>query len=172
MSSDMNQGPSENSSSNLNSELKLGATRPTPGRPDLDGIPNDNIYIRDAGIPLSRSPKDAILAGVCSGLAKSFGMEVWLMRFLWVIGICFLGISVLAYVVLAICLPREDRIPESQHKMIFGVCARLAKLAQIDVALARVIAVLLFLLSGGTAIVAYVILYFVVPSNTEKSHTK
>lgn len=56
-------------------------------------------------------------------------------------------------------IPREGKI--------FGVCAGLASYLNVDVVLVRVIFILLAFISGGTAIVVYVVLAMLLP---EKKH--
>lgn len=57
---------------------------------------------------LMRSSRDRIVAGVCGGMAEYFGTDPFLVRVLWVVGlIASLGAFLLAYLVLAIVLPRS-----------------------------------------------------------------
>lgn len=54
---------------------------------------------------LVRSKDDAVLAGVCSGLAHYFGIDPILVRVLFVLFAVFVGWGVLAYIVLWIVMP-------------------------------------------------------------------
>jgi phage shock protein PspC (stress-responsive transcriptional regulator) len=58
---------------------------------------------------LARSPSDAMLAGVCSGLARYLGLDPTLIRVLYVAASLFaLGIGgVIAYVIFWAIMPRE-----------------------------------------------------------------
>lgn len=106
--------------------------------------------------------EDGMIGGVCKGLARQFDMDPWLMRLIWIAAVLFFGLGVGLYIVFWICLPRHDRmVAEGPQKMILGVCARLHKRGDIELGLARILAVLLFLGSGGAAIVGYIILYFI-----------
>ena len=60
---------------------------------------------------LYRSRDNRMLAGVCGGLAKYFGMDPVLVRVLAVVAI-FLSFSlaVLAYIILAVVVPLENSI--------------------------------------------------------------
>lgn len=59
---------------------------------------------------LRRSTRDAIVAGVCSGIARFLGWDVTLVRVLYVIvsiaSVAFPGI--LIYLVLWVLMPRDD----------------------------------------------------------------
>jgi len=56
---------------------------------------------------LYRCRHDKRLAGVSSGLAEYFDIDVSLVRVLWVLSIFFGGIGILLYIVLAIIVPME-----------------------------------------------------------------
>lgn len=49
------------------------------------------------------------IAGVCSGLARRFGMSPGLMRFLFILSCLLPGPQFVAYIVLWIIIPNEDR---------------------------------------------------------------
>ncbi|HPA25790.1 MAG TPA: PspC domain-containing protein [bacterium] len=59
----------------------------------------------------------------------------------------------------------------SKNKIIFGVCAGLAEYFEIDVLVVRALFIL-FALMGGGAIVLYIILVFIIPSNNPTENTK
>ena len=64
----------------------------------------------------------------------------------------------------------EKRLYRSRSdRMIWGVCGGLAKYFDIDPTIVRVIAVLLLPVSGGAAIVAYIIMAIVVPLEGSKA---
>jgi phage shock protein C len=50
---------------------------------------------------------DKKIAGVCSGFARYFGMDVTLMRILWIIVALGTGIGFVAYFVAWIAMPRD-----------------------------------------------------------------
>ena len=55
---------------------------------------------------LHRSRRNRIVAGVCGGLAESFGVPVWLVRFLFLLALLPGGVpGVLLYAILWIALP-------------------------------------------------------------------
>ena len=47
------------------------------------------------------------LCGVCSGIAKYFGIDPTLVRLLWALLVVFAGSGILAYIVCAIVMPDE-----------------------------------------------------------------
>ena len=61
-------------------------------------------------VPLRRSRSDRMIAGVCAGLAHHFGLDVTLMRVLYVLAsilsVAFPGI--LVYIILWIVIPEES----------------------------------------------------------------
>ncbi|HXZ52312.1 MAG TPA: PspC domain-containing protein [Burkholderiales bacterium] len=57
------------------------------------------------GLRLSRT--DRWIAGVCGGLGRLTGVESWVWRILFVLGLVLGGFTLFAYVVLWIFVPRE-----------------------------------------------------------------
>lgn len=107
---------------------------------------------------------DGYLAGVCEGLGRSFGIDPWLVRIGLVISIFAFGTGALLYLILAICLPREDRVEAAERKKLLGVCRRLAQHTGLEVGVVRVLTVMLALASMGVTVVGYLVLHFVMPS--------
>jgi phage shock protein PspC (stress-responsive transcriptional regulator) len=56
---------------------------------------------------LRRSQGDRWIAGVCGGIGRLTGVESWVWRMLFVLGLVFGGFTFFAYVVLWIFIPRE-----------------------------------------------------------------
>ena len=56
---------------------------------------------------LVRSSSDKVIAGVCGGLARQFGIDSNLLRVLFVLGAIFLQFGWLIYVALWLLLPAE-----------------------------------------------------------------
>lgn len=57
------------------------------------------------------------VCGVCTGLAEYLGVDVTLIRLLWVLTVLFLGVGVLAYLIIALILPSEPTaIREETYK--------------------------------------------------------
>lgn len=109
-----------------------------------------------------RSP-DGLVAGVCEGLGKRFGVDPWLIRAGWLISVLALGTGLLAYIILAFTLPRSDRLAEAHEKKILGVSTRIAHATGMEIGLVRALIVTSALFSFGATLVGYVVLYFVIP---------
>ncbi|OGL52197.1 hypothetical protein A3K55_00010 [Candidatus Shapirobacteria bacterium RBG_13_44_7] len=83
---------------------------------------------------LYRSNKDYILAGVCGGLGEYLGVDVLVIRLLFVIAMIWGGGGIIIYLILAIVVPREpgkgvvvDR-EEKVREMVEEVGERVKKL--------------------------------------------
>ena len=76
-----------------------------PGRQTRSGKKTRKLY---------RDPDNSVIGGVASGLAAYFGMDIWLMRLLWVI--IFLatggGVMLILYIVLWIAVPKASTATE------------------------------------------------------------
>ncbi len=59
---------------------------------------------------LYRSRSDRRLAGVCGGLAAYFNIDPTLIRLLFVLGLLFVGGTMLAYIILMILIPGEPAL--------------------------------------------------------------
>jgi phage shock protein C len=110
---------------------------------------------------------DGALAGVCKGLAPVLGIEIWILRCIWLIAALWFGTGVFLYLLLAISLPRVDRLDQALDRKLLGVCARISKKTRTEEGLLRLGALFLFLITGGTAILFYGLAYFIVPAAEE-----
>jgi phage shock protein PspC (stress-responsive transcriptional regulator) len=64
-----------------------------------------------AGLAINRLRRrlgDRWIGGVCGGIALLTGVEAWIWRMLFVLGLVFGGFTLFAYVVLWIFVPNED----------------------------------------------------------------
>jgi phage shock protein PspC (stress-responsive transcriptional regulator) len=57
-----------------------------------------------------RSRRDKVIAGVCMGLAKQFGVSVTLIRLAFILGTFFGGWGVIIYITLWFIMPKEPRV--------------------------------------------------------------
>ncbi|GAA4432914.1 PspC domain-containing protein [Georgenia halophila] len=57
---------------------------------------------------LVRPRRDRIIAGVCAGLARRFGMSPWTARLLFLLILFIPGMQIIAYFILWILMPNED----------------------------------------------------------------
>ena len=53
-------------------------------------------------------PFDSMISGVCLGISDYFGIDVTILRFIWVIAILFYGVGLIPYIILAIIMPDKD----------------------------------------------------------------
>ena len=60
------------------------------------------------GKKLYRSDDNKMLAGVCGGIAEYFGVDPTLIRLAWVVFSLLGGSGLLAYILAAIIIPRDD----------------------------------------------------------------
>jgi phage shock protein PspC (stress-responsive transcriptional regulator) len=110
---------------------------------------------------------DGLIAGVCEGLGRSFGISPWVLRALWLGSVLALGTGLLLYAIFAFCLPRIDRLPDAQRRRILGVCARISRASGWDVGAVRTLAVLSALASFGATLLVYIVLFFVMPDESD-----
>jgi phage shock protein PspC (stress-responsive transcriptional regulator) len=59
-----------------------------------------------------RDPDNMAIGGVCSGLAAYFGIEIWLMRLIWVILFFTTGVLFIVYIILWIAVPKAETAAE------------------------------------------------------------
>lgn len=128
---------------------------------------------------LYRDLKNKKIAGVCSGLAEYFDIDVTLVRVIWVLLTLLGGAGVLSYLAAIIIIPKKpngaveveivekDKVKARLHlsksdKFIFGVCGGLAEYFNIDSSLVRILFVVL-MFSVGFGILLYLILAIVIP---------
>jgi phage shock protein C len=114
---------------------------------------------------------DGILAGVCKGLAKRFAVDVMLVRLLWLFSVLFFGTGILIYIILAIGLPREDKLSSGLEPRFLGVASRFAQRFDLDVGLTRVGFLLFLVMSMGTMMLAYFVFYFILPKSFEQRNS-
>lgn len=55
-----------------------------------------------------RSSTEIKICGVCGGIAEYFDIDPTVVRLAWVLFSCFFGSGILAYIVAAIIIPRDD----------------------------------------------------------------
>lgn len=116
---------------------------------------------------------DGALAGVCKGLGEALEIETWIVRVIWLVAVLWFGTGILLYLILAICLPRVDKLDQALDRKILGVCARIAKRHRIEVGLVRSGFVFMALFTFGVAILGYGLCYFLVPkANEPESRSK
>jgi phage shock protein PspC (stress-responsive transcriptional regulator) len=129
---------------------------------------------------LYRDTKRYIFGGVAAGIAHYFNIDVLWIRLLFIVG--FLGlipfqptsiIILLAYILMWIFLPANPDLKEDEkvkklyrsqeNKVIGGVARGLAAYFGTDVAVIRILFVLL-LIPGGAGLIIYLVLWFITPT--------
>lgn len=111
--------------------------------------------------------RQGVLMGVCTSLARHLGVEPWIVRGVWALAVACFGVGLLPYVVLGLCLPREDRVAEYETRKVLGVCLRVSRRSGKELALVRLLAVLAFFVSAGTAAIVYGVLHLAMPKSRE-----
>ncbi|MEJ7588279.1 MAG: PspC domain-containing protein [Ferruginibacter sp.] len=149
---------------------------------------------------LYRDENDKVIGGVCSGLANYFGMDVVIVRIIFVVLAISFGVGLIPYLILWIVVPstatteigglRKKLYRDSENKIIGGVCSGMANYFSINPWIPRVLFLLPFLsfisrwddfpdflrvgFSPG-ALIVYIILWLVIPeafSTTERLEMK
>jgi len=78
--------------------------------PGVAGIEEDKTVKK-----FYRNPDDKVLGGVASGIAAYFGIDIGVVRLLFVLGIVFFGVGFLLYVVLWIISPAANTLTEKME---------------------------------------------------------
>lgn len=107
--------------------------------------------------------ENGAIFGVCKGIAQSMEWSVGWTRLLLVAALLFCGVGFGLYVLLALSLPRRDRLDKAYKSRILGVCAHIARKSNTEVGLVRFAALLLLIFSFGTTTLLYVIAYMLLP---------
>lgn len=119
-----------------------------------------------------RLSEDKMVSGVASALAKQFDLAPWVVRLVWILAaFATFGGALLLYISCVIAFPLDTKTEEAKQKMLLGVCARIHERGDMEVGLARFIAIVLLVGTGGAALVGYIVLHFVLqqPTNTVKN---
>jgi phage shock protein PspC (stress-responsive transcriptional regulator) len=59
---------------------------------------------------VKRSSNDKVIAGVCSGLAKSLEIDPIIMRLVFVVGFLAFGVGPIIYLLLWLLMPKEEEL--------------------------------------------------------------
>lgn len=110
---------------------------------------------------------NGVILGVCSGLAKAFEVEVWVIRLAWIVSILWFGAGIFMYLLLAYTLPRSDKIEQSFDRKFLGVCARISKRYHLEIGVVRTATALLALSSFGLILLIYIGVYLFMPDSSE-----
>jgi len=135
---------------------------------------------------LIRPRNKGTIAGVCAGMADYFGVDVVLVRLLWVLGAIAGAIigGVIAYIAAWIIMPEgtDETVPitddrrlrrSTTDRQIAGVCGGMAEYFDTDPTLVRLIWVVLSIFGGAVigGIIAYALAWLIIPQATGSSLT-
>jgi phage shock protein PspC (stress-responsive transcriptional regulator) len=59
---------------------------------------------------IKRNPNDKVIAGVCSGLAKSLEIDPIIMRLIFIVGFVAFGVGPILYLLLWLLMPKEEKL--------------------------------------------------------------
>jgi len=76
-----------------------------------------------------RDTDNAIIAGVCSGIAAYFGIDVWIPRLLFLVSIFFGGTGILLYIILWVIIPEAKTA--SQKLEMHGIAVTLEGITRV-----------------------------------------
>ena len=133
---------------------------------------------------LTRSRTRGTIAGVCAGMADYFGVDIVLMRLIWVlvaIAGAIIG-GVILYVAAWIIMPEGDDVPvhtaderrlrrSTTDRQVAGVCGGLAEYFQVDGTAVRLVWVVLSIFCGAIigGVIAYLLAWLIIPSASSPS---
>ena len=116
---------------------------------------SDNLFV---------CSRDGWFAGVCQGLGERFDINPGMLRLIWFASASFYGVGVLLYLVCAFVMPLEGDEEKVNEAKFLGVCYRLALRLDVEVALVRIVSIMALVGSGGTVILLYFLLHFLMPN--------
>ena len=155
-------------------------------------IPDDAVYCEACGAPqrgsaalpwsarrLTRARGDAKIAGVCAGFADYFGVDVTLVRALWLILSVVPGAvvgGVIAYLLAWIVMPEGPATPvtprpgrrlmrSNTDRKIAGVCGGIAEYLGVDATPVRLLWLVVSILPGAIlgGLIAYLAAWAIMP---------
>ena len=119
---------------------------------------------------LSRSKKNALIGGVCAGLARSLGVPIMLMRLVFLFGLLWATLTFWIYLILWLVMPVGAEMHflddlnniRRQNGIVAGVCGGLGEYLGISAGILRllwIVAIFFF----GFGLIPYVILAICIP---------
>lgn len=137
---------------------------------------NPTQHSREALMKWIRISNGSIICGVCTGLARQFQSEVWLIRMLWILFAVFTaGLAVPLYLACWIAFPMISNLSlctslelkTLNKKRVLGVCLRLHQRGDIELGLGRLVALVLLFATGGAFFLVYLLLHLVLEFKAE-----
>jgi phage shock protein PspC (stress-responsive transcriptional regulator) len=126
---------------------------------------------------MRRDKDNAIIGGVCAGLAKYFGISVVVMRIIWILAFFWAGAPLIIYPILWILMPAEKTANfidletlqlDKENGIIAGVCAGIAN----SIGISPLVVRLLWIFGSlyfGFGIIAYLICWVLMKSNSNSN---
>lgn len=111
-----------------------------------------------------RSENGAI-CGVCKGLAQKLDVPVGLVRLGFVLSVICFGFGLGVYILLALALPRGDKLQKALEPKVLGVCAFYSKKLDIEVGLVRLLALILLVGFSLLTFIGYFVVYLMIPED-------
>lgn len=112
--------------------------------------------------------EDGILFGVCEGLGKAYNFDPNYLRIFLFISAVFFGSGLLAYLLVGLVLPRQDKIKDYHEQKFLGVCYRLHLRTGIELGILRLLVVAASLASVGIVFLGYFALALFMPRHQDK----
>ncbi len=142
------------------------------------------MYYATTQAPVLTRAADGLVAGVCEGIARRFGVSSLLVRLLWLGAVLLFGTGVLLYLVMWWIVPREDRVPvettaweqlpdgrrrpyfrrTTVDRKLLGVCGGFARRFGVDASLVRLGVLTAATMSAGLVLIAYLVAALLMPS--------
>jgi phage shock protein PspC (stress-responsive transcriptional regulator) len=112
---------------------------------------------------LTRSRENGAIAGVCAGFADYLGVDVVLVRLLWVVLSIFPG-AIVGGVIVYLARSATD-------KKIAGICGGMAEYFGVDATPIRLLWVVLSIFCGAVigGVIAYLVAWLIIPRATDLS---
>ncbi len=113
---------------------------------------------------------NALIFGVCSGIAERIGTQAWIVRVTWILVILLGGSGIIFYLLAAMILPTEDTLLYHNQPKLLGVCQEISRRTNFSLSIIRMITVLLALSSLGLMVLFYILLYFFMPTGHRREY--
>lgn len=108
-------------------------------------------------------PKNAPIAGVCGAIANALDVNPTLVRILWLIAGLFYGTGFCLYLICWFFLPKEEKQFEPDRPVFLGVCYRLSKKTNIELAVIRIALFISFFATATLTFWGYFIAHLLIP---------
>ena len=116
--------------------------------------------------------RDRWLGGICGGSAEYMNLPKDRVRLAWLILTLFLGIGLLAYIILWIIMPEEEnnimkerKLVRSRDRWLAGICGGIAEYMGWSKDYVRLAWLLLTLFTAFSGLIVYIILWIVMPED-------